>query len=151
MSRKLAEFERFADELARLRGRMRVLFEKTRAEAGLTEMEMTVLTATANASSPPTVARIGRSLGHPRQVVQRAANRLVELGLVEFCPNPDHKTSVLLEPTTAGREVKRADHDRAQAVVDKLMARIGAPAIVEAADQLHKIRSEIESFVRSKT
>ncbi|MGB3847509.1 MAG: hypothetical protein WA940_16685, partial [Sphingopyxis sp.] len=70
MSQRFTEFERFADEVARLRGRMRALYADTRAQSGLPEMELTVLTAVVNAASAPTVAQIGRSLGHPRQVVQ---------------------------------------------------------------------------------
>src|SRR3546814_12463811 len=61
----------FRSEVARLRGRMRALYADTRSASGLAEMELTVLTAVVNAAAPPTVAQIGRSLGHPRQVVQR--------------------------------------------------------------------------------
>lgn len=147
---RFSEFERFADEVARLRGRMHALFAEVRAEAGLAEMELTVLTATVNAASPPTVAQIGRSLGHPRQVVQRAANRLVELGLVTFADNPDHKRASLIVPTDAGRALKAADHARAQAVAADLLARIDASAFADAAARLHAIRAEIEAYLRER-
>lgn len=145
---RFPEFERFADEVARLRGRMRALFAEVRAEAGLAEMELTVLTATVNAASPPTVAQIGRSLGHPRQVVQRAANRLAELGLIVFGENPDHKRASLIIATDAGRALKAADHARAQAVTAGLLARIEAGAFADAAARLHAIRAEIEAYLR---
>jgi hypothetical protein len=38
MSDRFPDFERFADEVARLRGRMRALFADTRAASGLPEM-----------------------------------------------------------------------------------------------------------------
>lgn len=143
-------FARFADEVARLRGRLRALFEEVRSEAGLSEMELTVLTATTNAAYPPTVAQIGRSLGHPRQVVQRAANHLAELGLIAFIANPDHKRASLLEPTAAGRALKASDHERSEAVRAAVLTRIDEAAFASAADQLQAIRGEIEAYLRER-
>lgn len=145
---RFTDFERFADEVARLRGRMRALYADTRAASELAEMELTVLTAVVNAAVSPTVAQIGRSLGHPRQVVQRAANRLAELGLSAFADNPDHKRASLIIATEAGRALKAADHARAQAVTDAIVDRVGSTAFGEAADRLHTIRGAIESYLR---
>lgn len=114
-------------------------------------MELTVLTATVNADAPPTVAQIGRSLGHPRQVVQRAANGLAELGLIELRDNPGHKRASLLVPTAAGQKLKAADHARSQAITKALLARVEPAAFADAADRLHAIRGEIELFMREKT
>ncbi len=150
MSDRFPDFERFADEVARLRGRMRALFADTRAASGLPEMELTVLTAVVNAAAPPTVAQIGRSLGHPRQVVQRAANRLAELELVRFADNPEHKRASLIVATDAGRALKATDHARAQEVTRAVMARIDASTFADAAGQLHAIRSEIEAYLRER-
>src|SRR5690606_17193940 len=141
MTVRFTEFERFADEVARLRGRIRALYAGTRAASGLAEMELTVLTAVVNAATSPTVAQIGRSLGHPRQVVQRAANRLAELGLIIFSDNPEHKRASLLVATEAGRRLKAAEHDRAQAVTQALHAHVPAQAFGEAAGQLNIIRT----------
>jgi DNA-binding MarR family transcriptional regulator len=143
-------FERFADEVARLRGRMHALYAETRAASGLAEMEITVLTAVVNAADAPTAAQIGRSLGHPRQVVQRAANRLSELGLISFVDNPEHKRASLIVATDDGRKIKAADHKRAQAVTDALLTRIDQADFAKAADLLHAIRTEIEDFLRER-
>ncbi|KTE44951.1 MULTISPECIES: MarR family winged helix-turn-helix transcriptional regulator [unclassified Sphingopyxis] len=150
MSQRYTDFERFADEVARLRGRMRALFAETRAESGLPEMELMVLTAVVNAAASPTVAQIGRSLGHPRQVVQRAANRLAELGLIAFADNPEHKRASLIVATEAGRSLKAADHERAQAVTRAVMARIDAATFADAATRMHAIRTEIEAYLRER-
>ncbi|HMO77164.1 MAG TPA: helix-turn-helix domain-containing protein [Sphingopyxis sp.] len=150
MPDRFPEFERFADEVARLRGRMRALYADTRAESGLAEMELTVLTAVVNAAAPPTVAQIGRSLGHPRQVVQRAANRLAELGLIEFTDNPEHKRASLIVATEAGRALKAADHKRAEAVTRAVLARVDAEAFADAATRMHAIRTEIEAHLRER-
>lgn len=143
-------FARFADEVARLRGRLRALFEDVRSETDLSEMELTVLTAATHADHPPTVAQIGRSLGHPRQVVQRAANRLAEKGLITFAANPGHKRASLLEPTAAGREVKASDHARSAAITAAILARIDEASFAEAADQLQQIRSGIEAYLKDR-
>lgn len=149
-TQRFTDFERFADEVARLRGRMRALYADTRAASGIAEMELTVLTAAVNAAAAPTVAQIGRSLGHPRQVVQRAANVLAERGLVIFADNPDHKRASLIVATDAGRALKAADHARAQAVTDALLARIDSATFANAANQLHIIRAEIEAYLRER-
>ncbi len=150
MSQRFTDFERFADEVARLRGRMRALFAETRTQSGLPEMELTVLTAVVNAAAAPTVAQIGRSLGHPRQVVQRAANRLAELGLIAFTDNPDHKRASLIVATEDGRALKAADHSRASAVTKAVLERVDGKAFAEAADRLHAIRQEIEALLRER-
>ena len=147
---QFTDFERFADEISRLRGRMQALYADTRAENGLAAMEITVLTAVVNAARPPTVAQIGRSLGHPRQVVQRAANRLAELGLISFADNPEHKRASLILATELGRALKAADHKRAQAVTNALLSRIDQADIAQAADLLHDIRAGIEDFLRDQ-
>lgn len=145
---RFTDFERFADEISRMRGRMQALYADTRAETGLSKMEITVLTAVVNASRSPTVAQIGRSLGHPRQVVQRAANRLAAADLILFADNPEHKRASLILPTDAGRKVKAADHQRAQAVTHAILSRIDEAEFATAANQLHAIRIEIENYLR---
>ena len=131
---RFTDFERFADEISRMRGRMQALYADTRAETGLSKMEITVLTAVVNASRSPTVAQIGRSLGHPRQVVQRAANRLAAADLILFADNPEHKRASLILPTDAGRKVKAADHQRAQAVTHAILSRIDEAELATAAN-----------------
>src|SRR3546814_14614394 len=113
MSERFTDFERFADEVARLRGRMRALYADTRSASGLAEMELTVLTEVVNAAAPPTVAQIGRRLGHPRQVVQRAANRPGETGLVACADNSEHKRASQNDTHEAGRALRAAAHHRA--------------------------------------
>ena len=150
MAPRFSGFERFGDELARLRGRMRALFADDRARTGLSEMELTVLTATVNAGARPTAAQIGRSLGHPRQVVQRAANRLAELDLLRFEENPEHKRASLLVATKHGRALKAAYQARTKATTDALLVRVDAAEFSAAAERLHAIRGQIELFLRER-
>lgn len=89
MDERAASFIRFLDAFHRLRGRIQSAFSGAAGDLGLTELESIVLNAVTGSATPPTVPQIGRSLGHARQVVQRAANQLVDRGLIEAVPNPD--------------------------------------------------------------
>src|SRR5437899_1679668 len=75
------------DEVLRTQGRLRSVFADVNAATGLTSMEATVLTAIVEARFAPTVPQIGRSLGHPRQVIQRAATSLIAAGIIETRAN----------------------------------------------------------------
>ncbi|MFZ4301944.1 MarR family winged helix-turn-helix transcriptional regulator [Streptomyces cinereoruber] len=56
-------------------------------------------------SEEPLTAPPGRAaLGVSRQNVQRVANDLVALGLIDLMVNPDHRSSPLLTPTPAGKD-----------------------------------------------
>src|ERR687885_127279 len=54
-------------------------------------------------AGPQTVPRIARTLWLPRQVVQRLADQIADLGLLEWRANPDHKRSKLAVLTEEGR------------------------------------------------
>lgn len=138
------------DEVMRLNGRLKSVFAGTNSVSGLPSMELTVLTAVAEARSPPTVAQIGRSLGHPRQVIQRAANALIDAGLIETAPNPDHKRALLLLPTQRGRDVKRTADAHAAVAAGALLRRLGASRCRRLAEQLHELRGEIEAHLRTR-
>jgi DNA-binding MarR family transcriptional regulator len=59
----------------------------------------------AASAEPKTVPQIARRLGIARQNVQRVADLLIADSLMSLAANPDHKTSVHLLPTAAGRAV----------------------------------------------
>ncbi len=136
------------DAMIRTRSRMRTVFEPVGAAAGLPDIELTVLTAVVGAATPPTVPQIGRSLGHPRQVIQRAANQLVARGLIVWAENPDHKRAMLLVATAPGRAIQALANDRAGQIVGKLMQHIEADDVRTATSLLNRIRGKIESFSR---
>jgi DNA-binding MarR family transcriptional regulator len=58
-----------------------------------------------NAEGPWTVPHAARRLGITRQAVQRVANALVRDGLLATRPNPNHKSSPLIELTEEGRRM----------------------------------------------
>lgn len=139
---------RLLDALARLQGRLRSAFAEARSGSGLSDMEHTVLAAVVEARAAPTVPQIGRSLGHPRQVIQRTANGLLDKGLIVFAENPDHKRASLLLATPAGAAVQAAANDKAEAIAARLLEQIDAARIASAIDQIDAIRAQLEASAR---
>lgn len=136
------------DEISRLNGRLKSTFAAARRAAGLNDSEMMVLNAVVEAERPVTVPQIGRSLGNPRQIVQRAATALIAAGLIEPLANPDHKRAPLLAGTAAGIALKR----RADAIADGAAAGLAAgldPAALRAATiELRGLRRQLEDRLR---
>lgn len=148
MSGNHSDLARFVDAVARVQGRVRLAFAPVRSESGLGDMESTVLTAVTGAAHPPTVARIGRSLGHPRQVIQRAANALIERGLIAAAPNPDHKRASLLVATPAGIALQAEAGQRADALTASLMRHLDPADLRLAAEVLGRVRAGLEAHER---
>lgn len=141
---------RLTDEVVRLQGRIKSIFAGSNGVTGLPAMELTVLTAVIEASSAPTVPQIGRSLGRPRQVIQRATNALIEAGLIEAVPNPNHKRAPLLLPTRRGKAVKRKADLCALKTANAFLRRVDAARCSRLAEDLRDLRGEIEDYLRAK-
>ena len=137
------------DEVSRLKGRLHSVFAEASTATGLSPMESTVLTAVVEAHAPPTVAQIGRSLGHPRQVIQRAANALIRERFLETAPNPHHKRAQLLRATAAGTKLFRDVEAVARKSADSLVHVLGAAQCARLARELHDLRSKIEAHLRA--
>lgn len=138
------------DEVIRLNSRLRAIFAGTTASTGLSSMQFTVLVAVVEAKSPPTVPQIGRSLGHARQVIQRSANMLVEEGLIQMEPNPNHKRAPLLVATEAGKKLKREADTLALASAGDLLETIDTAECENLTRQLHELRGKIEAQIKKR-
>jgi DNA-binding MarR family transcriptional regulator len=103
----VAELTGLISELFLLQGRLTSIFAGIRDIADLSGVEALTLSAVISADRPVTVPQIGRSLGHARQVIQRAARVLEGRGLITTRDNPGHKRAAFLVATDAGLEVKR--------------------------------------------
>ena len=138
-----------SDELIRINGRLKGLFAGARKPEGLGDSEMTVLNAVVEAERAPTVPQIGRSLGQPRQIVQRAANSLIDNGLIAAAPNPDHKRAVLLRATEQGLALKREIDVRADVIAEDMVGDMDANLVRQATALLREIRKELEARLRA--
>jgi len=136
------------DETSRLSGRLKSVFAASRQLVGLGDSEIMVLNAVVEAERPPTVAQIGRSLGHPRQLIQRAANSLRDAGLIDTVDNPDHKRAPLLRATDEGIALKRKADARAEQIAEELMPALQLGDVRDVTRALHAIRRQIEARLR---
>lgn len=136
------------DETSRLNGRLKSLFAASRQSIGLNESEIMVLNAVVEAERAPTVAQIARSLGHDRQLVQRAANSLKEAGLIETADNPDHKRAPLMQATDKGFALKRRADARAEEIAEELFPALDMGSVREAVEGLRGIRKQLEARLR---
>ena len=141
---------RVLDEVARLRGRALTAFRDFQANSPLRDMESVVLRAVIAAERAPTVSQIGRSLGHPRQVVQRAANFLVEHALIEARDNPSHARAKVLVPTEAGRIIQAQRDAEGLLVAQAMVGTLDAGLLEQTADGLQAIRMELQQHLREK-
>jgi DNA-binding MarR family transcriptional regulator len=87
-------------DIFELAGHFRRHGEALTRTAGQTQARWQVLSAAS--AEAKTVPQIARRLGIARQSVQRIADLLVKEGAARYAPNPDHRTSPFLVPTTAG-------------------------------------------------
>lgn len=137
------------DEVARLNGRLKSVFAEARRSAELGDSEMMVLNAVVEADRSPTVSQIGRSLGQPRQIVQRAANALVGSKLLVTRPNLDHKRAVLLVATDRGIALKREIDARADSIAAALTTSLDLDAVQKSTQSLRVLRKELEAQLRA--
>jgi len=136
------------DEVARLQGRIGSLFGAVHAQSGLRPMEDLVLNAIVEADTPPTVPQIGRSLGHPRQVIQRAVNTLLTDGFLERLPNPDHKRAPLFALTAKGERLKEHTDRMALEIADGFLQQDDPERCKRLVGELRELRKSLEAFAR---
>ncbi|MEE4418513.1 MULTISPECIES: MarR family winged helix-turn-helix transcriptional regulator [Streptomyces] len=123
-------------------GALRRLGERTAQAEGLTQARWQVLSVASDA--PMTVPRAARRLGVSRQNVQRVANDLADLGHLTFEPNPDHRGSPLLVPTSEGRRALSRVTERATAVHRALAPALPASAVAETRAFLRRLLAELD-------
>lgn len=140
---------KLVDEVTRIQGRLHRLFAGVREESGLGGTDNLVLAAILESDTPPTVPQIGRSLGHPRQVIQRSVNKLEEDGLIAKLPNPAHKRAPLLSATPRGTELKQRADRQALASADDFLAGVDRERMNALADELCETRRAIEAHLRA--
>lgn len=138
------------DELIRVNSRLRTVFAGATEASGLSSMQLTVLSAVVEAQTPPTVPQIGRSLGHPRQVIQRATSLLQEQGLIETADNPHHKRAPLLIATDSGKKIKLKADRQALAAAEDFLVLIGADTCEMLTEELRGLRSKIEVYTKTR-
>lgn len=133
------------EESIHLRNSAQEILSEALGDQTLSRLERLVLISLAEAGSPLTISQVGRNLGHPRQVIQRASNQLLELGLIEKLPNPAHKTSALLRPTARGAVFEERMGKKLLELVNSLFTEKDIANCRRVLQDLKKLREVIES------
>lgn len=150
-ARESADPQTLVDELTAMisecflvHGRLVNIFSTIKDSVDLTGTEALTLFAVINSGKPVTVPQIGRSIGHARQVIQRAANVLVERGLLETRDNPAHKRAAFLIPTEAGRRIKLGFDAAGRAVAETLAGGMDLATVLATHEGLRQLRRAVE-------
>jgi DNA-binding MarR family transcriptional regulator len=127
----------------RLNGRLLDIAQGLAAEGGITAAWWQVLGGILD--EPHTVAEIGRRIGLTRQAVQRIADLLVDRGLAEYRPNPNHRRANLLVCSEAGywaiRRIALAQHPWA----NRIGAGVGAADLSRALTTMQRLLAALET------
>ncbi len=134
-------------EILRLQACFESLFADVYRGASLSTLQKLVLSAVFDARMPHTVPQIGRNLGYPRQVIQRAVSELIDNGLLVQIPNPHHKRAQLLQPTQRAAQMKLEVERRAIATAENFLGTVSARRCDALKTELAALRHAIEIYV----
>lgn len=137
------EMESLYSELFEAAGAGRRLGENYAALAGQTQARWQTLWTMDIA--PMTVPQVARRLGVSRQHILRLTNELVDEGLVELLPNPDHKTSPLVSLTPAGHATLTAINEAARTSNNEVLHKFTEANVVQLRSLLRRFTKIIES------
>jgi DNA-binding MarR family transcriptional regulator len=140
-----AELTALISENFLLHGRLTNVFSTIKDSVGLTGMEALTLFAIVNSDKPVTIPQVGRSLGHARQVIQRAANALEQRGLVQTMDNPGHKRAAFVVSTEAGAQVKRMFDAAGREIAQTLSDGMDLATIRATHQGLRRLRKNAEA------
>ena len=148
MSIKVNPLVVLIEESIRLRDSAQAILSDAAAGEKLTGLERLVLISTTEEEEPRTASQISRNLGRSRQVVLRAANRLVELGLLKKISNPDHKTSPLLKVTAKGLKYEKQVGGSIDDIVNALFSASDLKQCSRMSKEIRKFRNILENYER---
>lgn len=141
----------FVDELTLIHSRLKTAFAPARKSVGLGQSEMMVLNAVVEADRPPTVPQIGRSMGTSRQLIQRSTNILIEAGLIDTLPNPDHKRAALLVATQKGEDLKMQADKTGEEIAVSIAELVNMDEVREVTRVMSTMRKVLEARYRDES
>lgn len=100
--------------------------------------------------TPITVAQAARLVGIRRQSAQRLVDALVEMGLVEFKPNRNHRRAMLASLTAAGQEKLCQAQSVHSAAANQLAEGLDPEKLAQALSVLQDLRLRLREKAREK-
>jgi DNA-binding MarR family transcriptional regulator len=131
-------------EIFRLNGLLIAAGDALVAEIGLTSARWQVVGAIGLQQGRAPVAHIANAMGLTRQSVQRIADELERVGIVEFRDNPHHKRARLVTLTAKGHALNEAAMHLQKPWVAALAAGIDRSALEAALAVLTQLRTRLE-------
>jgi DNA-binding MarR family transcriptional regulator len=119
---------------------LRALADATHAGLGVNASMRAIMEFLAQ-NGPQTVPGIAKAKTVSRQHVQTIADELVQRGLAELLPNPQHKRSSLAALTKDGEAVFRAMSQREAGLFEELAAGASASGLEDLALGLAQLRA----------
>ena len=99
---------------------------------------------------PLSVAQIARNMGVARQSVQRLADNLEKIGIVEYAPNPDHERAKLVRLSDEGYRVVRSLTQRQIRWANEIASSASSGEIASALSLMKNLRLRLEADERSR-
>lgn len=134
------------EESIRLKDSAQEILSEAIEGTSLTRMERLVLIFVCGSEELMTAPQIGRHSGHTRQVIQRAATQLEQLGLIEKVANPDHKTAALLKATEAGLAYESNVRTTLESLINGIVSDKDLQACERMTKEMRKLRAKIENY-----
>jgi DNA-binding MarR family transcriptional regulator len=134
-----------AKTVFRLNGQLLAIADELTQPLGLTGAWWQVLGAVL--TDPLSVADIARKVGLRRQSVQRVADLLVEHGLAEYRPNPNHRRAKLLAPSDQGRAAVRRIGPSHAALAKRLANKLGTKNLQRLLNDLGRASAALDELV----
>jgi DNA-binding MarR family transcriptional regulator len=130
-------------EIFQLNGKLLAAGDRLTKPFGLTSSRWQVLGAVGNQAL--TVAQIARQMGLARQNVQRLADALEKVLMVEYVPNPDHKLAMLVRPTALGRNALKNVEMRQKLWANTTASGMSVSEMDTAIEVLRKLRARLDA------
>lgn len=137
------EMENLHSELFAAAGASRRIGERYAARAGQTQARWQTLW-TMNVAAM-TVPQVARRLGVSRQHILRLTTEMASEGLVELVPNPDHKTSPLINLTPAGHATLEAINETARISHQEVMEKFTPANVAQLRSLLRRFTEIIDA------
>lgn len=137
---------RVINETRRLFHHLKRAAEQLHATERLRAGERGVLMELA-ARGPRTVPEMARARPVSRQHMQTHCNSLFDQALVEFAPNPRHRTSRLVQLTRAGENLVRTIKAREAQTLAVLSRGLDPADLTQAAETLVRVRQQFAGHV----
>ncbi len=130
-------------EIHRTHVKLMAMSDTVARSLGTTASRSLTVSVISGRSEPITVSEISRLMGVSRQHTQRTTDALVEKGLVEYLPNPNHRRAKLVRATDRGHALVEKLTQLGTTWVNETAVKLNQSGNVAALETLQHLRAQI--------